>query len=357
MAALAAATDPRRAPARPRLQAVGFHIDDALDGFCSYLRSPVTGQRSPVTVATYRHHVEKLAAFLKAQGMPQDVGLVTREHIEAYFQHLATNVPNRKGGMGVQPATLSVAFRSIRPFWKWLVEEGEINHDPMARMVQPKVPEDPKHHVTGDEVRSLLATCAGNSFEDTRDAAIISLLFARGLRRGELAALAVEDLNIAHGTITVRGTTSKSRRTRTISFGAEAERRLQRYLRRRSRHPNADLPALWLQSRRGHGWQRDPRDSDLTAPAGGITGNGILQMLRRRARQAGLSGIYAHAFRHGFIAAALDGGMSEEAVMRQTGHQDVNMIRRVYGARAAQDRANRVAREYDPLDLLVRARR
>lgn len=356
MAVRAAAVTPNRADRQP-LTPAGFTIQDAIGSYERFLASPLSGNRSPVTVATYVGHLRKLTRFMAERGMPQDVALVRREHIEAYFQHLSTAVMSRRGELGVRPATLSVAFRSIRPFWKWLIDEGEIRESPMARMTQPTVPEDHKRVVTGDEVQALLATCATGTFEDTRDAAIIGLLFSRGLRRGELAGLGLDDVDMRHQRILINSATSKSKRAREIGFASEQARLLDRYLRRRARHPNAHLPALWLQSRRGHGWTQATRQTDRTAPEGGITGNGILQMLRRRAKQAGLANVYTHAFRHGFVHAAYVAEMPEDAIMRTTGHTDVNMIRRVYGARYANERAIAKADEHDPLDALLRRRR
>lgn len=341
---------------RPALAAAGFTIRDAVESYGRHLSGPTSGRRAPATVGTYLSHLTRLATFLQERGMPTDVGLIGREHIEAYFQHLSTAVLNRKGELGVRPATLSVIFRSIAPFWRWLIEEGEIKESPMVRMTRPRVPEDLKKPILAADVAALQATCRTGSFEDTRDAAIMAVLFDTGVRRGELVGLRAEDLDLRSRTLLILAESSKGKRARLVPFGHDTARLLDRYLRRRSRHPNADLPALWLQSRRGHGWQRSPRKSDPKAPAGGLTGNGALQMIRRRAKAAGLDGVYTHAFRGGFAHAWLAAGGGEADAMRIAGWTDPKMIRNVYGARLAEERARTAHDTFSPMDALRRGR-
>ena len=75
-----------------------------------------------------------MATFTAAAGMPELTDL-RREHIEAFLVDL--------GQRGQRPATLANRYRSLQQFYKWLVEEGEINVSPMAYMRPPHVPEEP----------------------------------------------------------------------------------------------------------------------------------------------------------------------------------------------------------------------
>ncbi len=59
----------------------------------------------------------------------------------------------------------------------------------MARMRPPKVAEQPVDVPTIEDLQSLLAVCAGNTFEDRRDTAIIRLFLDSGLRLAELTGL------------------------------------------------------------------------------------------------------------------------------------------------------------------------
>ncbi len=95
--------------------------------------------------------------------MPTDVASIRREHVETYIEDLLANW---------RPATAAVRYRSLQQFFRWLIDEGEISANPMARMRPPKVPDQPVAVLSPDEQRRLLATCESRSFEDRRDAAI-----------------------------------------------------------------------------------------------------------------------------------------------------------------------------------------
>jgi site-specific recombinase XerD len=95
----------------------------------------------------------------------------------------------------------------------------------------------------GHDQPALLATTKGRGFLEVRDAAILRLLIDTGLRRTELTGLTVDDLDLDHEVAIVLG---KGRRERALPFGKKTAMALDRYLRARSRHANADRPELWL---------------------------------------------------------------------------------------------------------------
>ena len=71
----------------------------------------------------------------------------------------------------MRPATVAQRFRSLQQFFKWLAAEGEIRTSPMANMKPPAIPEEPPPVIDPDEMRRLLASCAGTDFEQRRDTA------------------------------------------------------------------------------------------------------------------------------------------------------------------------------------------
>jgi integrase/recombinase XerD len=96
----------------------------------------------------------------------------------------------------------------------------------------------------------LERTCQGRSFAQRRDAAIISVFRATGIRLSELAGIRYDpvdaersDLDLWQREITVRG---KGGKARVVRIGYQTARTLDRYLRARSRHAQAWRPQLWL---------------------------------------------------------------------------------------------------------------
>ncbi len=169
--------------------------------------------------------------------------------------------------------------------------------------------------------------CAGRGFAQRRDAAIIAVFRATGIRLAELAAIRYDpddtqrsDVDLWQREITVRG---KAGKPRIVRFGYQAAQALDRYLRVRARHAQAWRPQLWLGANNG----------------GPLTPSGIYQIIIRRGHQAGVV-VYPHRFRHHFSHTWLDRGGPEGDPMELNGWSSPQMLRR-YGASARSARARR----------------
>ena len=137
-------------------------------------------------------------------------------------------------------------FRGLQQFFRWLAAEDSIP-DPMARLRPPKETPKPAPCFTSVELWRPAKASRGNSFDERRDAAVIAVFLATGIRRAEMAGIRCcpgdpyGDLGARE--IRVLG---KGGRPRTVKLGHEAARRLDRYLRARDRHQLAWRPELWL---------------------------------------------------------------------------------------------------------------
>lgn len=293
-----------------------------LDLVPPFTRTLKAEHKSPRTIGTYLEAVRGLAAFLAERGMPTEVANLRREHVENYIGHLLDVWT---------PATANNRYRSLVRFFRWSVEDGEIPHSPMERMMPPRPGETQSRVLSLDEIRALLKACAGTTFDDLRDRAMLLLFVDTGARLAEIRDLRAEDVELDRGLVFVMG---KGRKPRAVPIGVRVVKELDKYMRRaRAQHPAADTEWLWL-GRRGR-----------------MGSSGIQQMLRRRAAEADVTGIHPHAFRHTFAHTYLAAGGAETNLMAITGWTDRTMLQR-YARSTQAERAQAEHRTLSPADQL-----
>ena len=287
----------------------------------SWERSLRARNRADKTIRSYGDTARLFEAFLNGERLPIAVDQIAHQHVELFMQDQLTRW---------RPATAGVRYRSLQQFFKWVVDEDELAESPMARMSPPHVPEDPVPIVTDDDLRLLLKACEGKTFEHRRDAAILRVFIDTGCRLGEVAGLDAADVDLDLNVIVVNG---KGGRTRSVPFGAKTGQAVDRYLRIRTRHADAKGSGLWLGAK------------------GRMTDSGLVQMLRRRCKDAGIEQLHPHQLRHTAAHNWLAMGGNEGDAMRLFGWKSRQMLNR-YGASAADERARDAYRRIAPGDRL-----
>jgi len=229
-------------------------------------------------------------------------------------------------GTGKSGGTRRVRLMTLKAFYRWLLAEPGVSlaADPTAGVQAPEVPLPPVAVVTDDVLKAVLATCSTGSFVDLRDAAILRVLIACGLRRAELCRLDLDDVDLTNAVLTVLG---KGNKTRLVSIGGtRTALALSRYLRVRRKHPGAADKAFFLATRADR------------AGTYRLRGGGIAMMLERRCRLAGVPGFHPHQLRHSWAHANKQAGLSDEDLERMAGWSSPLMVRR-YGRALADERA------------------
>ena len=297
-------TTPRER-SRQRKQRYAGILQAAISSFALRLAA---GGKAAKTIKTYTEAVQWFAAAR----LP---GWTSWEQVDGQdIQRWMEWLLDRYGS-----AYASNQYRALQQFFKWLAAEDEVP-DPMGGLQPPHVPDRLVPVFTGDELSRLEQACAGRSFAQRRDTAIITVFTATGIRLAELADLRCGDIDLWQREIAVRG---KGGKDRIVRIGHQTARSLDRYIRARSRHRQAWRPQLWL-------------GVSNQEPLGAA---GIYQMITRHGRQCGVDA-YPHRFRHHFSHTWLDRGGPEGDLMELNGWTSPQMLRR-YGAIARSARARR----------------
>jgi integrase/recombinase XerC len=207
---------------------------------------------------------------------------------------------------GKARSTLARRTTTVRGFTAWLTRTGRLATDPGAGLVSPKPHRTLPPVLRADEAASLIEAIVVDAEDGPvglRDLAILELLYATGIRVGELCGLDVDDLDRERQVVRVLG---KGRKERTVPYGGPAARALARWLgegRPQLARPGSGA-ALFLGSRGGRIDQRAVR-----------------RMTHERiAEVPGAPDIGPHGLRHSAATHLLEGGADLRAVQELLGH-------------------------------------
>jgi integrase/recombinase XerD len=273
-----------------------MNAEALIDRYLSELR--VEGGMSRHTLEGYRNDLRKFEAFLKAQRI-RDPARVSRRTVAAFVGQLSR--------LKLSPASISRCVSALRGWYRFLCRERFVRDNPTMDVTRPRPWLRLPKTLSADEIDRLLRVAAGRRPEDRRDAAMLELLYATGLRVSELVGLDQQRLNLDVGYVLVSG---KGGKQRIVPMGEPARRKLEHYLEgaRRSLLKERTSPHVFV-TRRGTR----------------LTRQGVWKLLRARARQAGITKpISPHMLRHSFATHLLDHGADLRSVQAMLGHADIS---------------------------------
>jgi site-specific recombinase XerD len=269
------------------------------------------------TVRNYRDELRKFITYCDAQAVKY-IHELTADLLRRFLLSLAET--HNAGGVHAY-------YRTLRAFLRWIEFEEVMPpewRNPIRKVKPPKVPEHILEPVGLEDVNALIDACRSGKHAE-RDKAVFLLLLDTGVRARELCNINLSDVDM--GTITIQK--SKSGKPRTVYFGRKTRRAMRAYLRtRKDNHP-----ALFVTE---HG--------DRLSYAG------LREILRRRARDAGIAEPTLHQFRRAFALNYLRNGGDVFTLQKLMGHSDLSVLKR-YLKLTDQD-AQIAHSKYSPVDRL-----
>lgn len=271
-----------------------MHFDLLCDRFLDWCR--VERGLSDNTVQAY---ARDLAAFGRRIGdLPAEA--VEQRHV---LEHLAAQASD-----GLAPSSQARTLSALRRLFKFALSEKVTEVDPTADVRRPKLPRRLPKTLSCNEVDALLAAPDPTTTLGLRDAAMLEVLYAAGLRVSELVGLRVDDVVHTHGYVRVTG---KGDKERPVPLHAPALALIRRYER--------DARTVLL-AKAGRGTPA----LFVTARGGGMTRQNFWERLRRYALQAGITrAVHPHRLRHSFATHLLERGADLRAVQQLLGHADL----------------------------------
>jgi site-specific recombinase XerD len=280
--------------------------------------------RSPRTIRSYLETSDQFIAWSEDNNVDTTAIEIHPAHIRGY---VAWVVQTRS------TSTARLRFRSLQQLFRFLVEEGNLPESPMARLRAPAADEKVVPVIPDEDLRKLIRTTRGDSFNDRRDRALILFLLDTGARIGEALSIRTDDVQLKGNAAVL--VTGKGSRERWLPIGGEVGKAIGQYEIIRRGHEHADREEFWISDR------------------GRLTDSGVRQMLERRCERAGVPRVTPHQFRHSFAHAFLADGGNETDLMRLAGWSSRQMVSR-YAASAGAERARDAHREHSPVRRLLR---
>ncbi len=274
-----------------------------------FLDSMRARNASDGTVREYERNAGELLDFLDRRGV--DWMRPDRATIRAYLGEL--------NDRGLAPSTVAVRLAAVRSLYRHAARQGWIDADPMAGVRSPRRPGRLPRVLSVDDAARLVEAPGRAGFAGSldvqrrdalrrRDAALLELLYATGMRISEAAGLTIDRIEQERGRLRVTG---KGNKERELLFGAPAQAALRSYL-------TEGRPIL-----AGRGAQPSPM-LFLNARGGPLSARGARMAVDRWADAAGLTNRASpHTLRHSFATHMLEGGADLRSVQELLGHANL----------------------------------
>ena len=293
-------------------------MEQLLDQFLHYLI--VEKGLSRNTIEAYSHGLTRFLNHLREKGV-QEIREVGKFHIRGFLLALR--------GKNLNTKSIVRNLVAIRTFFRFLIQEGVLESNPVEELESPKVAKTLPEILTLEEIEQILEQPNLQTPLGTRDRAMLEMLYATGMRVSELTQLPIHQVNLEGGYVLLYGKGSKER---IVPLGTEAMKWVTVYLKtaRGILSKGKESPSLFI-NRSGKGMSRQR----------------LWKNLKDYGRRAGLrKRITPHLLRHSFASHLLERGADLRSVQMMLGHADISTTQ-IY-THVTGERLKKVHKQYHP---------
>lgn len=266
--------------------------------------------------------------------MPEvnSVEMLTKEMLVEFFKRLETRertVGKKIVNTGIKNGTITTYWSKLNSFFEWLQRKDIIKTNPLSKIKRPEIIYADKRAVENEDIKKIYSAItlhSTNSFILRRDTAMISLLLFCGLRLGEFISLEVRDIDFERQLLTVRGTTSKSLKTRYIPIHPTLIFHLKDYITERNK--------------------RSYRTYHLIVSANndkGLSRHGLKHWVKNLNKKSGVK-FHLHQFRHAFACNLALKDVNAIKIQKLLGHSSLNMTMTYLRSMTAEDMKDEINR-------------
>ncbi len=278
------------------------------------------------TITAYEEDLRQFSLYLSrySGGKAFDLSKVSHGIIREFLAYLLD--------LGYTIKSVARKFSSLRSFFKYLMRQEVVGHNPMVNVLSPKLPKKLPVFLDESSVKKMLEFPDTTTRNGLRDAAILELLYGTGIRVSELVGLNIQSVDSMNGTLKVLG---KGAKERIVPFGRHARDILKRYLGRRQEFISLetdpkDKHALFFSTR---GKRIYPEAVYLVA----VKYIGKVSELEKKS---------PHVLRHTFATHLLNRGADLQAVKELLGHESLSTTQ-IY-THVSMDRLKRIYEQAHP---------
>ena len=248
------------------------------------------------TISSYLRDLRQFASYLHEMNM--EVSEVSRDTINAYMAYLHEK--------GKSAATVSRSLASLKSFFHFAVDQGQIETNPVVNIRVEKAEKKLPQILTGEEVELLLEQPKCKDMKGYRDKAMLELLYATGIRVSELINLNIDDVNLPGGFIKC----TSNGKVRIIPLYPEAIQALSDYIENVRPKMVADI-----------------QEQSLFVNVSGdrMSRQGFWKIIKYYQEKAHIDkDITPHTLRHSFAAHLLENGADLRSIQEMLGHSDIS---------------------------------